>query len=1039
MTRFNLSEWAVNNKAIVLFLMLLCAVAGFIAYDRLGRQEDPEFSVQTMVVQIAWPGATALDTLKQVTDRLEKKLEETPRLDYIKSYTKPGQSTIFVYLKESTPKRDLPDIWYQVRKKVSDIQATLPKGVVGPFFNDEFGDVFGIIYGITYDGFTPREARDFAETARAEFLRSPDVGKVEIFGDQDEKIYLDFSPQKLANLKLSLDEVFTAIAQQNAVVPSGVINTARENVLVDVTGALVTPQSIANLNLWVNGRFYKLTDIAEVRPGYSDPPTKMFRVNGKPAIGIGVNMVSGGNNLTFGEGLHEAARRLMQRLPIGIELNLVSDQPDVVKEALGGFTKALFEAIAIVLVVSFLSLGLRAGVVVALSIPLVLAIVFVSMQAMDISLQRISLGALIIALGLLVDDAMITIEMMISKIEEGMEKVKAATFAYTSTAFPMLTGTLITIFGFLPIGFADNNTGQYTFSLFAVIAVALVASWFVAVIFAPVIGLVMLPSRMKASHAAEPGRFMRAFGRVLCSSMRHPWLTIAASLVTFGASVYGLGFVQQQFFPASNRPELLLTMSLPKNASIAATQAQTERLEKALASDPDISRFSSYVGGGAIRFYLPLDVQLDNDFMAEIVVVARDLEARDRVLARLETLFANDYPDVTARISRLELGPPVGWPVQYRVSAPTTDEARRYADQVANALRTSGLVRNVNYDWAEKSKELRMVVDQDRVRQAGLSSEQLAQALNRVITGSAVTQVRDLIYLIDVVARAESGERQSIEALRNLQIMTPTGASVPLRELARFHYELDEGYVWRRGRLPTLTVQAEPLPGLEPASVNQRLTGELEALRASMPAGTLLEVGGTVEKSAQSNAALLAQVPLMIALMLTVLMFQLGSFRQLALVISVAPLGLIGVVAALLTTGTPMGFIAILGVVALAGMIIRNSVILVDQIEHERARGVDPWEAVIDATKHRFRPIMLTAAAAILGMIPIMHDVFWGPMAYAIVGGLAVATALTLVFLPALYVAVNGIREKDEPVAAPDVAAEYSLATQTSPASAASP
>jgi multidrug efflux pump subunit AcrB len=974
MTRFNLSEWAVNNKAIVVFLMLLCAIAGVGAYERLGRQEDPDFSVQTMVVQVAWPGATALDTMKQVTDRLEKKLEETPRLDYIKSYTKPGQSTIFVYLKESTPKRDLPDIWYQVRKKVSDIQATLPKGVIGPFFNDEFGDVFGIVYGITYDGFTPREARDFAETARAEFLRSPDVGKVEIFGAQDEKIYLDFSPQKLANLKLNLHDVLTAVAQQNAVVPSGVINTAGENVLVDVTGALLAPQSIANLNLSVNGRFYKLTDIAEVRTGYSDPPTKMFRVNGKPAIGIGVNMASGGKNLTFGKGLHEAAQRLMQRLPIGIELNLVSDQPEVVKEALGSFTKALFEAIAIVLLVSFLSLGLRAGVVVALSIPLVLAIVFVSMKAMDISLQRISLGALIIALGLLVDDAMITIEMMISKIEEGMEKVKAATFAYTSTAFPMLTGTLITIFGFLPIGFADNNTGQYTFSLFAVIAVALVASWFVAVIFAPVIGLVMLPARMKAHHAAGPGRFMRAFGWVLGTSMRHPWLTITASLIAFGVSVYGLGFVQQQFFPASNRPELLVTMSLPKNASIAATQAQTERLEKTLASDPDISRFSAYVGGGAIRFYLPLDVQLDNDFMAEIVVVAKGLEARDRVLAKLETLFATDFPDATARISRLELGPPVGWPVQYRVSAPTADQARHYADQIATTLRASGLVRNVNYDWAEKSKELRIVVDQDRVRQAGLSSEQLAQALNRVITGATITQVRDSIYLIDVVARAQSGERSSFEALRNLQITTPTGASVPLRELASFHYELDEGYVWRRGRLPTVTVQAVPLPGLEPASVNQRLGSALEALRASMPAGTLLQVGGTVEKSEQSNAALLAQVPLMIALMLTVLMFQLGSFRQLGLVISVAPLGLIGVVAALLTTGTPMGFIAILGVVALAGMIIRNSVILVDQIEHERARGVEPWEAVIEATKHRFRPIMLTAAAAILGMIPIMHD-----------------------------------------------------------------
>jgi multidrug efflux pump subunit AcrB len=753
----------------------------------------------------------------------------------------------------------------------------------------------------------------------------------------------------------------------------------------------------------------------------------MFRVNGKPAIGIGVNMRSGGNNLTFGEGLHRAAERLMERLPVGIDLKLVSDQPEVVREAIGGFTEALLEAIAIVLVVSFLSLGLRAGLVVAISIPLVLAIVFLGMEGMGLSLQRISLGALIIALGLLVDDAMITIEMMISKIEEGMEKVKAATFAFTSTAFSMLTGTLVTIFGFLPIGLAANNTGQYCFSLFTVIAMALIASWFVAVIFAPVIGLSVLPSHMKA-HKAEPSRFMSAFGRALEFSMRHRWLTIAASLVAFGASVFGLGFVQQQFFPASNRPELLVTMTLPKSASIAATEVETDRLEKILASSPDISRFSSYVGGGAIRFYLPLDVQLDNDFLAETVIVAKDLEARDRVQSMLQERLAKDFPDVTARVSRLELGPPVGWPIQYRVSAPTTDEARHYAEQVMNVLRASGLVRNVNYDWAERSKELRIVVDQDRVRRAGLSSEQLANALNRVISGSAVTQVRDSIYLVDVVARAQADERSSIEALTNLQITTPTGATVPLRELATFQYELDEGYVWRRGRLPTMTVQAEPLPGVEPSLVNQRITAALDTVRKSMPAGTLLEVGGTVEKSDQSNAAILAQVPLMIALMLTALMVQLGSFRQLGLVISVAPLGLIGVVAALLTTGTPMGFIAILGSIALAGMIIRNSVILVHQIEHERAQGVDPWQAVIDATKHRFRPIMLTAAAAILGMIPIMHDVFWGPMAYAIVGGLAIATVLTLIFLPALYVAVNGVREKAEPAAKPDAAPEPNLA-----------
>ena len=1014
MTRFNLSEWAVNNRAITVFFMLVCLIGGLSAYQGLGREEDPDFSIQTMVVQASWPGASVTDTLTQLTDRLEKKLEETPNLDYLKSYTKPGEATIFVNLKESTPSEEIEDTWYQVRKKIDDMRMTLPEGVVGPFFNDEFGDVFGIVYGVTYDGFTPREARDFAETARAEFLRSPDVGKVEIFGDQDQKVYLSFSPQKLANLDLSLERVLAAVAEQNAVVPSGVINTPHENMLVDVTGALVSPEDIADLNLWIDGHFYKLTDIAEVERGYSDPPTKMFRVNGKPAIGIGVNMRDGGNNLTFGEGLHHAAESLVERLPIGVELNLVSDQPEVVREAIGDFTKALVEAVVIVLAVSFVSLGLRAGLVVALSIPLVLVIVFVAMELMGISLQRISLGALIIALGLLVDDAMITTEMMISKIEEGMDKMKAATFAYTSTAFPMLTGTLVTVFGFLPIGFADNSTGQYTYSLFAVVAVALIASWFVAVLFAPVIGVAVLPSKMKGHGTAEPGRFMRLFAGVLGFAMRRRWLTIGASLIAFGVSVYGMGFVQQQFFPASNRPELLVTMTLPKNASIAATEATTEQLEEALADDADIVSFSSYVGGGAIRFYLPLDVQLDNDFIAETVVVAKDLEARDRVKARLESLLASDFPDVTARVSRLELGPPVGWPLQYRVSAPTIDEARFHAEEAGRVLRASGLVSTVTYDWAEKSKELRIVVDQDRVRQAGLSSEQLAQALNRVISGATVTRLRDSIYLVDVVARAETGERASVEALRNLQITTPSGAAVPLRELARLEYGLDEGYVWRRGRLPTITVQGEPMPGLEPSFVHEQIAGALDELRASMPAGSLLEIGGTMEKSAESNAAILAQAPLMIALMLTVIMLQLGSFRQMALVVSVAPLGLIGVAAILLATGTPMGFIAILGIIALAGMIIRNSVILVHQIEHERARGVEPWQAVVDATMHRFRPIMLTAAAAILGMIPIMHDVFWGPMAYAIVGGLAVATALTLVFLPALYVTVNGIREPGE-------------------------
>ena len=1010
MKRFNLSEWAVHHRTIVIFMILLLAAAGIDAYQRLGRQEDPDFAVQTMVLQMVWPGATALESMLQMTDRLEKKLEETPGLDYVKSFTKPGVSTVYVYLKESIPEKEIPWIWYQVRKKVYDIKQTFPSAVQGPFYNDEFGDVFGIIYGITYDGFTLREARDFAETARAEFLRAADVGKVQIFGDQEEKIYLSFSPQKLAGLRLNFDQVLQAISQQNAVTPSGVINTRAENILVEVSGNLVTRGEIGSLTLFINDRFYQLSDIASIQRGYVDPPSKMFRVNGKPAIGIGVSMRSGGNNLAFGDELRAASARLEQTFPVGVDLVLVSDQPQVVKRAIGGFTKALAEAIAIVLVVSFVSLGMRAGLVVAFSIPLVLAVVFVGMEILGISLQRISLGALIISLGLLVDDAMITVEMMIAKMEEGMEKIKSATFAYTATAFPMLSGTLITICGFMPIGFADNNTGQYCYSLFAVIAIALVASWFVAVIFAPVIGMAVLPASMKA-HGTGLGRGMRLFRGALEGAMRWRWLTVIGAVVALGLSLFGFGFLQQQFFPASDRPELLVTVTLPKNASILATRDEMVKIEKVFLDDPDVASSSAYVGGGAIRFYLPLDVQADNDFLGQFVIVAKDLEARDRVKARLDKAFHDGFDNLVARVSQLELGPPVGWPVQYRVSAPTVDQARALAEKVAGVLRASGQVENVNFDWSEKNKVLRLTVNQERARQVGLSSEGLSQALNRVLKGSTVTQIRDSIYLVDLVARAEAKERLSLDALRNLQVNTPDGSAVPLSELATFGYELDEGYVWRRNRLPTITVQADPLPGLQPATVDERVAKAMAELRASFPEGSHLEIGGTVEKSSQSNGALLAVVPVMLALMAIVLIFQLESFVQMALVVSVAPLGLIGVVLVMLTTHTPMGFVATLGIIALGGMIIRNSVILVDQITADLAKGLTPWDSVIDATIHRFRPILLTAAAAILGMIPIMHDVFWGPMAYAIVGGLAIATVLTLLFLPALYVAVYRIRE----------------------------
>jgi multidrug efflux pump subunit AcrB len=946
--------------------------------------------------------------MQQVTDRIEKKLQETPQLDYLKSYTKPGESVVYVNILESTPPKDFADIWYQVRKKVADIRQTLPQGVLGPFFNDEFGDVYGVIYGITFDGFTMREARDVAETARTAFLSEKDVGKVTLFGTQDEKYYLTISAKKLASLGLNLQQVLSAVAEQNAVTPAGVVDTSAENILIEVTGALVTVDSLRKINLYLNGRFYRLAELATIEHGYVDPPQKMFRVNGKPAIGVGVSMRPGGNVLRMGEELKTIAEGLRQRFPIGIDVVLVSDQPTVVEHSIHGFTKALFEAVVIVLGVSFLSLGVRAGLVVATSIPLVLAIVFLGMSMMDTSLQRISLGALIIALGLLVDDAMITVEMMVSKIEEGFEKAKAGTFAFTSTAFPMLTGTLVTAFGFLPIGFAQSNTGQYCFSLFSVILIALLISWIVAVMFSPVIGVWVLPAKIKAKHASggpPSGIIGRVFQVLILGCMRFRYLTIAVTVALFVLSVLALGKVQQQFFPASDRPELLVTLTLNKNASIFATRGVVDRVQQMLDADSNVERYSAYIGGGAIRFYLPLDVQLDNSFLAQFVIVGKDLEARDALQVKLDKELAEAFPDVNSRVSKLELGPPVGWPVQYRVSAETTAQVRDIAEQVAKVLRDSPDTLLVNFDWGEKTKTVRIEVNQDKVRQAGLSSAAVAQTLNMILSGQVVTQMRDSIYLIDVVARAPEEERLSLQALRETQISLPSGRAIPLGQIATIEYTLDESYLWRRDRLPTITVQADVPPGIQAPTAYQRNRPAIRGLIAKLPPGARIVEGGAVEKSIQANASISAQMPLMVMLMLIVLMIQLQSFQRLFLVLSVAPLGLIGVVVAMLATGTPMGFVSILGIIALIGMIVRNSVILIDQIEHFRAAGKHPWDAVVEAADHRLRPILLTAAAAILGMIPIMHDVFWGPMAYAIVGGLAGATLLTMLFLPALYVA----------------------------------
>ena len=1008
MKGFNLTEWAIRHKALTIYFMLVSMVAGVSAYRHLGRNEDPEFTVKTMVIQTLWPGATQEDTMQQVTDRIEKKLQDTPNLYYLKSYTIAGTSTVFVYLLESTPKKDVPDLWYQVRKKVGDIRQTLPQGVVGPFFNDEFGDTYGIIYGFTADGFSHRELRDYAEEARSRLLRVKDVSKAEFLGTQDERIYVEFSTHRLAELGMDRMELVQALVSQNAVVPSGVITTKNEAVLMDVTGRFASEKDLAQVNFSFGGKMLRLIDIATITRGYADPPQPIFRVNGKDAIGVALSMRTGGDILALEKNLHEVIEGFKADLPVGIETFLVSNQPEVVHESVNEFMKALWEAIAIVLVISLLNLGLRAGLVVATSIPLVLAIVFVTMQIFGIDLQRISLGALIIALGLLVDDAMITIEAMVSKVEHGWDSTKAAIFAYASTAYPRLTGTLVIALGFVPVGFAKSSAGEYTFTLFAVVVIAVLTSWVVAALFTPLIGTMLLAphkheGKDKVNHEGG-GRLLTGYRRLLVFTMRNSKLTLAVTIVIFGLSLWLARFVPSQFFPASDRPELVVDLRLRHDASVYASDTVSQKLDEILRGDPDIVHWSSYVGRGAIRFYLPLDVQLQNDFFSETIIVTKSLEAREQVKKRLDAALEEKFPEAVGRITPLELGPPVGWQVQYRVSGPDPYQVRETADKLAAIMGASPDVQNVNFNWMDPIRKLRIRVNQDEARQLGLNSAVVAQLINAAVSGISATQVRDSIYLIDVVVRAQATERMSLETIRTLKIPLPNGRSVPLTELASVEYAQDLPLIWRRDRLPTLTVQALPREGLLAATAVAHLADKVSELKRQLPVGYKIVEGGSVEESAKGQSSVLAVFPIVVVLMITVLMFQMQNFSRLFLVCSVAPLGVIGVVLALLVTQKPMGFVAMLGTVALVGMIIRNSVILVDQIEVEKKAGRQGWDAVVEASLVRFRPITLTAQAMILGMAPIAPTVFWGPMAYAIMGGLAVATVLTLISLPSLYI-----------------------------------
>jgi multidrug efflux pump len=1006
----NLSDWALKHRSFIVFAMIAITLAGLMSYYRLGRNEDPAFTFRTMIVQAAWPGATLDDTLNQVTERLERKLQETRSLDYVRSYTSPGQTTIFVNLKGSTPPSEVPDIWYQVRKNIGDIRRTLPPGVVGPGFNDDFGDTYGLIYGFTADGFTHRELRDYVEDIRSRLLQVPDVSKIEILGAQDEQIFVEFSTKVLAGLGIDRAALVAALQAQNAVIPAGELQTGDEKLAIRVTGAFRSENDLLDVNFLSNGRLIRLRDIAEVRRRLADPPQAMFRVNGKPAIGLAIAMREGGDILALGRNVKAALGSAMADVPLGIDVALVSDQPVVVEKAIGEFMESLWQAIAIIMAVSVVSLGFRPGAVVALSIPLTMAIIFPIMEYLGIDLQRISLGALIIALGLLVDDAMTTVDVMTSRMAAGESKEKAATVAYNSLAFPMLTGSFVTAAGFVPIGFAKSSAGEYTFSIFAVVTIALIVSWFVAVLFAPLLGVWLLKAPDKTA-TEKPSRVRGIFRSTLITAMRFRWVTVAMTLACFVLSLMALPHVPRQFFPASDRPELVVDLTLPQNASIYASDEAAAKLDAILKGNPDVASWSTYVGRGAIRFYLPLNVQLANDFFSQAVVIAKNVAARNRLQATLEKKLAEEFPSAVARVSPLELGPPVGWPVQYRVSGPDLSRVRSIALELGQIMGSEGALRRINYDWMEPSRMVRVRIDQDQARLLGLSSQALSAFLNTVMTGAPITQVRDGIYLVDVVARAQDEQRVSLSTLQALQVPLPSGRTVPLSQIATFDFDQEYPLVWRRDRTPTLTVQADIAEGTTPEAAVDALTPAVDKLRATLPKGYGIAVGGTVEESAASQASVFAKVPLMLFLMLLFLMAQLHSFSRLALVLSIVPMGLIGIVGALLMTGRPLGFVAILGILALMGMIARNAVILIEQIEAERAQGKSAWDAVVEGSLSRFRPIMLTAISTVLGFIPIASTVFWGPMAFAIMGGLFVATVLTLLVLPALYVIFFRIQE----------------------------
>jgi multidrug efflux pump len=1028
MKQLNLSEWALKHPQMVLYLIIVFMVGGVLAFFQLGRAEDPDFTFKVMVVRTLWPGANAQQVEQQLTERIEKKLAETPWVDVLRTASKPGESLTIVILKDYTPKTEVPEAWRQVRKKLDDIRHTLPAGVQGPFPNDEFGDVQMKIFALTSRddkaGYGMGDLRREADKLARELRRVADVKKIELIGVQDEKIYIDVSPARLAAMGLAPTQVFDALQRQNAVAPAGHVETETDRVRLRVSGPFDSVDALRETALAVGGRNIRLGDIARVTRGLADPPQPRMRVAGREAIGLGIVMAKGGNVIALGENLAATMARLQQDLPVGMDVHVVFDQPEIVKTSLNLFVRTLGEAMIIVLAVSFLSLGWRTGTVVALSIPLVLAMTFLAMKVFGIDLQRISLGALVISLGLLVDDAIIAAEMMVVKMEQGWDRFKAATFAYTSTAFPMLTGTLITAAGFTPVGFAKSGAGEYTISIFQVVTIALLVSWIVAVVFTPWLGYKLLdPVKLREIGEKHGGDiydspFYQRFRALVVWCLRHRWLVIFATIAVFALSLVAFNKgVQKQFFPAASRPEVMVDIWLPQGASLKATEREVKRVEALIDKDPGIESWSSYIGNGAPRFFLSLDQQLFADNFGQMVIVTKGLKEREEVKNKLEAAFDaadGSWSHLRLRVVRLENGPPVGYPVQFRILGEDLAALRDGAESISTVMRAHPNLRNVNFDWNDRVKSVRVEIDQARARALGVSSQDVALTLQGWLVGATVTQFRENDQLIDVVWRAGAdggADPRSLQRLPDLDIVAASGRHIPLAQVARLVPVLEEGLIWRRDRLPTITVRADVVGNLQPQAVSAQIDLQLATLKSKLPPGFRIELGGSTEESAKGENSIKAAVPLMIVGVITLLMIQLQSISRTIMVLLTAPLGLIGVTLALLVFQVPYGFVANLGVIALMGMILRNSVILVDQIEQDEQSGKSEWEAIVGSTVRRFRPITLTAAAAVLAMIPLTRQVFWGPMAVAIMGGLIIATVLTCLFLPALYAAWFRVKE----------------------------